>query len=83
MTIQILDLKSERCPMALLKVKRFVTTVASDHVIDVYLQDRASLADIQRYLKQQQYSVTMMPSPDPVVVLRIQKEKKTLICSKC
>ncbi len=71
MTIQILDLKSERCPMALLLAKRATSHLLVNQCLEIHLTDKASLQDITRYLNQHHYSVTTDCELNPYLVIRV------------
>ncbi|WP_087019435.1 sulfurtransferase TusA family protein [Thaumasiovibrio subtropicus] len=75
MTIQILDLKNERCPMALLLAKRAACQLSVHQRLDIHLTDTASLQDITRYLTQHHYSVSMECESESVMRLRVIREE--------
>ncbi|NLS13193.1 sulfurtransferase TusA family protein [Vibrio sp. SM6] len=49
MELQHLDLRGERCPMALLRAKRFAAEFSSPQPWTLSVSDAASMQDIQRY----------------------------------
>nr|WP_086941216.1 sulfurtransferase TusA family protein [Thaumasiovibrio occultus] len=56
MTPQTLDLRNERCPMALLKVKRWYAVQSFAASLEIYLSDSASVQDIEKYLHRLKYT---------------------------
>lgn len=52
---QLLDLREERCPRALLLAKRHVMTLSQDEVAKIYVIEHGSLKDIERYLQSSGY----------------------------
>lgn len=51
MEIQSLDLREQRCPMALLLAKRACTLLEQGQQITLYVTDSGALKDIPRYLE--------------------------------
>lgn len=58
----ILDLRKERCPMALLLAKRHTKRLAPGEVCDIYIADPSSKRDIEKYLTCHHYSVEQITS---------------------
>ncbi|MCK6265433.1 sulfurtransferase TusA family protein [Vibrio sp. ZSDE26] len=54
----LLDLRSERCPMALLLAKRYVANLTEGDNVEIYIVDPSSLRDIERYLLMKNHRVT-------------------------
>jgi len=50
-----LDLRKERCPLALLLAKRNVVKLASGERLDILVTDSSSMNDIISYLEKQSY----------------------------
>ncbi|WP_241790445.1 sulfurtransferase TusA family protein [Vibrio genomosp. F10] len=48
---RLLDLRAERCPMALLLAKRYVTTLTVGEEAEVILSDESSFQDVERYFR--------------------------------
>ncbi|MGF1695849.1 sulfurtransferase TusA family protein [Vibrio kyushuensis] len=55
---QLLDLRCERCPMALLLAKRFIAKLIDGEVAEIYVSDPNSQHDIERYLQMKSHLVT-------------------------
>ena len=53
----VLDLRDERCPMALLLVKRRVKDMAMGQEASIYVADQQSFFDIKRFLLKQSFRV--------------------------
>ncbi|MEI8610127.1 sulfurtransferase TusA family protein [Enterovibrio norvegicus] len=68
MEIQSLDLRTERCPMALLLAKRTCATLAKDEQIDIVVTDSGALRDIPRYLVNKGFRVTQRTVQDATVL---------------
>ncbi|MEZ8822726.1 sulfurtransferase TusA family protein [Vibrio amylolyticus] len=54
----LLDLRSERCPMALLLAKRYIALFSKGQEAEIYVSDTSSQRDIERYLLTQDHRVT-------------------------
>jgi len=52
----ILDLRQQRCPMALLLAKRHAAKLASGESVTILISDSGSLKDIESYLYNHNYS---------------------------
>ncbi|MDN2480585.1 sulfurtransferase TusA family protein [Vibrio astriarenae] len=50
MSDTVLDLRQQRCPLALLLAKRFVAQAPAKVSLRIEVQDRSSCQDIERYL---------------------------------
>lgn len=57
MESNILDLRQQRCPMALLLAKRRTNALFSDEKLQILIADSSSLSDISRYLQQQKFEL--------------------------
>ncbi|MEZ9174946.1 sulfurtransferase TusA family protein [Vibrio kanaloae] len=57
MTPNILDLRQERCPMALLLAKRHSVKLEVGQSLSIYVSDNSSMKDIVRFLSQNTYVV--------------------------
>ncbi|GLT16697.1 hypothetical protein GCM10007938_04730 [Vibrio zhanjiangensis] len=53
----LLDLRYERCPMALLLVKRYTKEMNSGQKAMIYVSGRDSFSDIKRFLLQQSFQL--------------------------
>jgi len=58
MTPNILDLRQERCPMALLLAKRHSVKLEVGQSLSIYVSDNSSMKDIVTFLSKQAYDVT-------------------------
>jgi len=52
---QLLDLREERCPKALLLAKRHVVSLRDDEIATIYVIEASSIKDIERYLHNNGY----------------------------
>lgn len=68
MTANILDLRSERCPMALLLAKRRSKILNCGESLTIYVSDQASMSDILRYLASQSLQVEVHHEPSFSVI---------------
>lgn len=57
MTPNILDLRQERCPMALLLAKRHSVKLEVGQSLSIYVSDNSSMKDIVTFLLKQAYGV--------------------------
>ena len=57
MTPNILDLRQERCPMALLLAKRHSVKLEVGQSLSIYVSDNSSMKDIVTFLSKQAYVV--------------------------
>jgi TusA-related sulfurtransferase len=57
MTPNILDLRQERCPIALLLAKRHSVKLEAGQSLSIYISDNSSMKDIVRFLSKQAYTV--------------------------
>ncbi|MCG9676024.1 sulfurtransferase TusA family protein [Vibrio chagasii] len=57
MTPNILDLRQERCPMALLLAKRHSVKLEVGQSLSIYVSDSSSMKDIVTFLSKQAYVV--------------------------
>lgn len=55
---KVLDLRQERCPMALLLAKRHTKGLTSGDQIEILLSDSNSMHDITRFLQKHLFSLT-------------------------
>ncbi|MDD1784148.1 sulfurtransferase TusA family protein [Enterovibrio sp. ZSDZ35] len=72
MEIQSLDLREQRCPMALLLAKRACALLEHGQPIALYVTDAGALRDIPRYLQQHGFVVEHQQS-DGTTVLKVTK----------
>ncbi|MFA0056780.1 MULTISPECIES: sulfurtransferase TusA family protein [Vibrio] len=59
MTPNILDLRQERCPMALLLAKRHSVKLEVGQSLSIYVSDHSSMKDIVSFLSKQAYVVVI------------------------
>ncbi|MEZ9014112.1 sulfurtransferase TusA family protein [Vibrio splendidus] len=57
MTPNILDLRQDRCPMALLLAKRHSVKLEVGQSLSIYVSDNSSMKDIVTFLSKQAYDV--------------------------
>ncbi|WP_135444108.1 sulfurtransferase TusA family protein [Vibrio tasmaniensis] len=57
MTPNILDLRQERCPIALLLAKRHSVKLEVGQSLSIYVSDNSSMKDIVTFLSKQAYDV--------------------------
>lgn len=69
----LLDLREQRCPMALLLVKRAVAALLPRELLTILIADPASQRDIEQYLAQQALTCQRNPSHDHCL-LKVSKE---------
>ncbi|MGO1191906.1 sulfurtransferase TusA family protein [Vibrio casei] len=67
-----LDLRSQRCPMALLLAKRQCAQLSNQETLTILSTDKASINDMVRYFNQSPFSVEVL----------IQSECSTLLVTK-
>ncbi|AEH32588.1 sulfurtransferase TusA family protein [Vibrio anguillarum] len=60
----ILDLRQQRCPMALLLAKRHTVQLVLGEVLDIWLNDVSSGQDIEKYLSTHGFRCQWNTSPD-------------------
>ncbi len=53
----ILDLREERCPMALLLAKRHTKSLALNQSMHIWVKERQSMNDIEHYLREHGFTV--------------------------
>ncbi|AIV06410.1 sulfurtransferase TusA family protein [Vibrio harveyi] len=75
----LLDLRKERCPMALLLAKRHAAEVfqeetQQDHQLVIQVVDKSSKHDIVKYLRNQGYIVDCQASPEHFTLTVFNKE---------
>ena len=70
----ILDLREERCPMALLLAKRYAARLENGQSLLIYISDMSSMKDIVSFLSQQAYSVEQKACSDFHQLQVIKKE---------
>lgn len=59
----ILDLRQQRCPMALLLAKRHTVQLVLGEVLDIWLNDVSSGQDIEKYLSAHGFRCQWNTSP--------------------
>lgn len=69
----ILDLRQQRCPMALLLAKRHTAQLEVGDSVSILISDSGSLKDIQGYLLKQNYSCNNTDN-DGYYLLEVVKE---------
>ncbi len=79
MESMLLDLREQRCPMALLLAKRHAAKLFQDGNIQyqkliIQVSDYSSKQDILRYLKAQEYQVDCQPILDHYTLTVCNKE---------
>lgn len=57
MELNLLDLRQERCPMALLLAKRHTKALNEGQQTRIYVSDPSSLSDIKSFLLKQSYQL--------------------------
>ncbi|EGU37774.1 hypothetical protein VII00023_16721 [Vibrio ichthyoenteri ATCC 700023] len=57
MTLSNLDLRDQRCPLALLLAKRHVVEMMAGETCTILVQDSSSKSDIIRFLSQHQFEI--------------------------
>lgn len=72
MEIQSLDLREQRCPMALLLAKRACASLKQGQQIALYITDSGALKDIPRYLENNGFVLERQPVQG-VTVLNVTK----------
>ena len=68
MEIQSLDLREQRCPMALLMAKRACSSLKQGQRIALYITDRGALKDIPRYLEKNGFKFERQPVQGATVI---------------
>ncbi|MEZ8575643.1 sulfurtransferase TusA family protein [Vibrio splendidus] len=74
MTPNILDLRQERCPMALLLAKRHSVKLEVGQALSIYVSDNSSMKDIVTFLSKQAYDVITEVCSNYYHLLVIKKE---------
>ncbi|MCG9597191.1 sulfurtransferase TusA family protein [Vibrio sp. Isolate25] len=57
MELNLLDLRQERCPMALLLAKRHTKALSEGQQTSIYVSDSSSLSDITSFLLKQSFEL--------------------------
>lgn len=57
MEVTVLDLRTERCPMALLLAKRHAMALLPEQQSQILISDLSSLSDIENFLHRQAFDV--------------------------
>ncbi len=73
---QTLNLCEERCPMALLRAKRFCAHMQDGERASILVTDKQSLHDMVRYFQAHSFSVQQEES-DLISTLTVQKERQS------
>ncbi|EOD80262.1 hypothetical protein D515_00835 [Grimontia indica] len=68
MEIQSLDLREQRCPMALLLAKRACASLKQGQQIALYITDSGALKDIPRYLEKSGFEFECQPVQGATVI---------------
>ncbi|WP_086982662.1 sulfurtransferase TusA family protein [Vibrio aphrogenes] len=71
-----LDLRAERCPMALLLAKRHSKTLQQHQSLTILSHDQASVVDMTRYFSQYPYSVEVQQQQAEWTLLVTKKEQR-------
>ena len=79
MESMLLDLREQRCPMALLLAKRYAADVFQGetqqyHQLVIQVVDKSSKHDIVKYLLNQGYAVDCQTSPEHFTLTVFNKE---------
>lgn len=74
MKVECLDLRSQRCPMALLLAKRKSAELLNQQSLTILSNDTASIDDMIRYFNQASYSVTVQQHNGECTLLVTKKE---------
>jgi len=77
MTPNILDLRQERCPMALLLAKRHSVKLEVGQSLSIYVSDNSSMKDIVTFLSKQAYVVMTEVCSNYHHLLVIKKESQS------
>ncbi|KIN10405.1 sulfurtransferase TusA family protein [Vibrio mytili] len=77
----LLDLREERCPMALLLAKRHAAQVFNEetqhnHQLVIQVVDRSSKQDIVNYLRTQGYTVDCQSTAEHYILTVFNKESE-------
>ncbi|MDN3609398.1 sulfurtransferase TusA family protein [Vibrio ostreicida] len=64
MKLNLLDLRQERCPMALLLAKRHIKGLVEGEQTSIYVSDPSSLSDIKRFLLTQPLELVCIAEDD-------------------
>ncbi|MGF1755663.1 sulfurtransferase TusA family protein [Vibrio makurazakiensis] len=70
----ILDLRTERCPMALLLAKRHTAKLEVGQSLDIYISDKSSMQDTMNFLSRHSFSVDSEANLDYFHLKVIKKE---------
>jgi len=70
----ILDLRQERCPLALLLAKRHTTGLETGESCQILICDPSSMTDIKKFLQKQLFTFTCKEK-DGYVCMHVTKEK--------
>lgn len=71
-----LNLCEERCPMSLLKAKRFCAHMQDGERASILVTDKQSLRDMVRYFQTHSFSV-QLEECDLISTLTVQKERQS------
>ncbi|MFH0256306.1 sulfurtransferase TusA family protein [Vibrio rumoiensis] len=74
MKVECLDLRSYRCPMALLLAKRRGAELLNHQSLTILSNDHASINDMIRYFNQNPYSIKVQYHDDECTLLVTKKE---------
>ena len=79
MESMLLDLRAQRCPMALLLAKRHTAEIFQEekqqyHKLVIKVMDNSSKQDIMKYLNAQGYMVDCQPTSDHYTLTVLNKE---------
>lgn len=74
MKVECLDLRSQRCPMALLLAKRHSAELLNHQSLTILSNDHASINDMIRYFNQAPYSIKVQYHDAECTLLVTKKE---------
>jgi len=73
----ILDLRQERCPMALLLAKRHTARLEVGQSLSIYMTDQSSMQDTMNFLKRQAFVVESEANSDYHHIKVLKKEPQS------
>lgn len=74
--MQRLNLSGEKCPMALLKTKRWVGQFETGESAELIISSNGDTRDITRYLAANGFQITQQSLADNLIILHIKTEKQ-------
>lgn len=76
METQLLNLMTERCPMALLLAKRAVNALSLGQKLEIHVSDSGARQDIPRYLINHGYAIEIQNDSPQSLILFVTKMQK-------